>query len=222
MFNFNKPKPKASDESAEMKNIFNYRWLDESFASSKNGGFDNSRRNSSFREANIQSGNYVVTKKPKIYGAQDSRQIRRLLDFEECQKAPPLLKISKQHEVIPSYGEMDFFLKADLKRDVGTPDRNRQQGLRDSRGVADLISSRYRGESPKQTTERRPQGKRVGQTNLMTSSQNVSEILGQVDVNSQRGGCQYMNRQDTGGSGSSSVRSLPHHSQLPPISPSKN
>merc|ERR1712226_964454 len=112
---------------------------------------------------------------------------------------------------------MDMFLKADLKRDIKTPDRNRQQGLRDSRGVAELISGSYRGQSPLNYNDRKQFGKRVNcnRTNVISSSLNVSEILGQEDLYNRQAGTHR--QRDSLELTNDSPRSLPHHSQLPPI-----
>ena len=135
MLNFHKkPKPKASDESAEMTKVFHYRWLEN------NGGHNSAvgSRRGSLSDLNL-TPNYTLTKRPRLQGAQDSHQIRRLLNHEMGGRSPPLKKISRQHEIIPNYGEMNFFLKADLKRDFGGDSK---PVVRDSGGVRELISGR--------------------------------------------------------------------------------
>ncbi|XP_075248254.1 uncharacterized protein LOC142341219 [Convolutriloba macropyga] len=224
MFVFKKPKPKASDESEDMSTVFHYNWLDDP----KRGNRDPSRRQSLAKATAPGVPNYTLTRKPRQYGAQDSQQIRKILDHDAAIMSPPLRKQPKHHEIIPSFGPMDMFLKADLKRDIKTPDRHRQQGLRDSRGVADLISGSYRGESPLHMNDRKQLGKRTinNRNNAISSSQNVSQCLGQEDLYShQTAESRQLNGADMSNGAlhsPNSVRSLPHHPQLPPINSTNN
>ena len=191
MYAFQKPKSKkASDESAEMNSVFHYSWIDQ-----PNSRVPNSTRNSGIFPAASGDPSYTLIKKPKIYGAQDSRQLRQLLDHENDVPPPHVpRKMARKHEVIPSFGPMDLLMKADLKREVCTPDRNKQKGLRDSQGVAELISNSYRGQSPKHFGEKRLFGKQVmnNRSHAISSSLNVSQALCQDDLYSHQTG--YTNR----------------------------